>query len=248
MLIIPAIDLRAGKCVRLVEGRLDRETVYSDNPMAVARIWEGNGARLLHVVDLDGAFAGSPKNLETINSIIEAISIPVQVGGGIRDIPTIDRLLQMGVSRVILGTVAIRNPELVQEACDRFGDRIVVGIDARDGKVAIEGWGLTAEKDALELVNEVSKMGIKRVIFTDISRDGTLKGPNLEAIKKLVTSAEIKVIASGGVSTIDDIKALNELKYLGIEGVIVGKALYAGTVSFEEALQVVNAERSTLSC
>lgn len=248
MLIIPAIDLRAGKCVRLVEGRLDRETIYSDNPMAVARIWEGNGARLLHVVDLDGAFAGSPKNLETISSIIEAISIPVQVGGGIRDIPTIERLLQMGVSRVILGTVAIRNPELVKEACDRFGERIVVGIDARDGKVAIEGWGLTAEKDALELVNEVSKVGIKRVIFTDISRDGTLKGPNLEAIKKLVTSAEVKVIASGGVSTIDDIKALNELKHLGVEGVIVGKALYAGTVDFEEALAIVNQERSALSC
>ena len=248
MLIIPAIDLRAGKCVRLVEGRLDRETIYSDNPMAVARIWEGNGARMLHVVDLDGAFAGSPKNLETISSIIEAISIPVQVGGGIRDIPTIERLLQMGVSRVILGTVAIRSPELVQEACDRFGERIVVGIDARDGKVAIEGWGLTAEKDALELVNEVSKVGIKRVIFTDISRDGTLKGPNLEAIKKLVTSAEVKVIASGGVSTIDDIKAINELKHLGVEGVIVGKALYAGTVDFEEALAVVNQERSALSC
>ncbi|WP_027363284.1 1-(5-phosphoribosyl)-5-[(5-phosphoribosylamino)methylideneamino]imidazole-4-carboxamide isomerase [Desulfotruncus alcoholivorax] len=248
MLIIPAIDLRAGKCVRLVEGRLDRETVYSDNPMAVARIWEGNGARLLHVVDLDGAFAGSPKNLETIASIIEAVRIPVQVGGGIRDIPTIERLLQMGVSRVILGTVAIRNPELVQEACDRFGERIVVGIDARNGKVAIEGWGLTAEKDALELVNEVCKMGIKRVIFTDISRDGTLKGPNLEAIKKLVTSAEVKVIASGGVSTIEDIRALNDLKHLGIEGVIVGKALYAGTVNFEEALEVVNEGRSALSC
>jgi len=163
MLIIPAIDLRAGKCVRLVEGKLDRETIYSDDPAAVARIWENSGASWVHIVDLDGAFAGSPRNLDTISSIISSINIPVQVGGGIRDLETVDKLLQMGVARVILGTVAIQKPLLVTEAVQRFGDQIVVGIDARDGKVAIEGWGLTAEKDVLELALEVSQVGVSKV-------------------------------------------------------------------------------------
>lgn len=248
MLIIPAIDLRAGKCVRLVEGKLDRETIYSDDPVAVARVWESSGAQLLHVVDLDGAFAGSPKNLDTIHDIIKAINIPVQVGGGIRDLSTIDKLLKIGVARVILGTVVIQDPMLVAEACSSFGsDRVVVGIDARNGKVAIEGWGLTAEKDALELAAEISTMGVNRVIFTDISRDGTLKGPNVQAIKKLALASNLKVIASGGVSTIKDIAALNELKPYGVEGVIVGKALYAGTVNIDEALTFTG-EKQSVSC
>ncbi|SFQ97271.1 1-(5-phosphoribosyl)-5-[(5-phosphoribosylamino)methylideneamino]imidazole-4-carboxamide isomerase [Desulfoscipio geothermicus] len=248
MLIFPAIDLREGKCVRLVEGKLDRETVYSDDPVAVARLWEASGAQWLHVVDLDGAFAGSPKNLDTIQEIISAINISVQVGGGIRDLATIERLLQMGVARVILGTVAIQNPALVAQACARFGsERIVVGIDARKGKVAIEGWGFTAEKDALELADEISRMGATRVVFTDISRDGTLKGPNLEAIKKLAQVSKLKVIASGGVSTIEDIAALNSLTPFGVEGVIVGKALYAGTVSLDEALNLA-AEKRSATC
>lgn len=239
MLIIPAIDLRAGKCVRLVQGQLEHMTVYSDDPVSVARTWEENGARYLHVVDLDGAFAGALKNSDIIGAIIGAVSIPVQVGGGIRDLQTVTDLLQMGVSRVILGTVCISNPELVAEASARFGERIVVGIDARDGKVAIEGWGLTAEKDALEMAGEVSRMGIKRVVFTDVSRDGTLKGPNLEATKKLAQATNLKVIASGGVSTIDDIIALSKLESMGVEAVIVGKALYAGTVNFDKALAML---------
>lgn len=247
MLIIPAIDLRAGKCVRLVEGKLDRETIYSDDPAAVARIWENSGAQLLHIVDLDGAFAGSPRNLDTISSIIASINIPVQLGGGIRDLDTIDRLLQMGVARVILGTVAIQKPALVADAVERFGDRIIVGIDARNGKVAIEGWGLTAEKDVQELAGEVSRMGVTRVIFTDISRDGTLKGPNLEAVKKLALASKMKIIASGGVSTLKDIEALKTLESHGVEGVIVGKALYAGTVDIFDALAVAEEKRS-ISC
>ncbi len=243
MLIIPAIDLRAGKCVRLVEGKLDHETIYSDDPIAVARVWQGSGARFLHVVDLDGAFAGSPRNLDTIQEIIKAVKIPVEVGGGIRDLPTVERLLQLGVARVILGTAAIQNPALVFQACERFGsESIVVGIDARDGKVAIEGWGLTAGKDALELADEIHQLGITRIVFTDISRDGTLKGPNLEAIKKLALSCKVKVIASGGVSTIADIAALNELAPLGVEAVIIGKALYAGTLNIEEALALAGGE------
>ncbi|MCL2337870.1 MAG: 1-(5-phosphoribosyl)-5-[(5-phosphoribosylamino)methylideneamino]imidazole-4-carboxamide isomerase [Firmicutes bacterium] len=247
MLIIPAIDLRAGKCVRLVEGKLDHETVYSDDPAAVARAWEDSGAQCLHLVDLDGAFAGAPKNLATINNIINAIQIPVQLGGGIRDLDTVDMLLQMGVSRVILGTMAIQKPALVAEALERFGERILVGIDARDGKVAIEGWGLTAEKDVQSLAMEVSRMGVSRVIFTDISRDGTLKGPNLEAIKKLALACKIKVIASGGVSTIQDIEALKRLEPYGVEGVIIGKALYAGTVNILDALELAE-ERRIASC
>ncbi|MCG8403150.1 MAG: 1-(5-phosphoribosyl)-5-[(5-phosphoribosylamino)methylideneamino]imidazole-4-carboxamide isomerase [Firmicutes bacterium] len=247
MLIIPAIDLRAGKCVRLVEGKLDRETIYSDDPVAVACVWENSGAQLLHVVDLDGAFAGSPRNLDTVSSIIESIDIPVQVGGGIRDLDTVDRLLQMGVQRVILGTVAIQNPLLVAEAVSRFRDRIVVGIDARNGKVAIEGWGLTAEKDVQEMAADVSGMGVTRIIFTDISRDGTLKGPNLEAVKKLALSSNLKIIASGGVSTIKDIEALKTLEPMGVEGVIVGKALYAGTVDIFDALAVAEQTR-LISC
>ncbi|KAF1086426.1 1-(5-phosphoribosyl)-5-((5-phosphoribosylamino)methylideneamino) imidazole-4-carboxamide isomerase [Sporotomaculum syntrophicum] len=243
MLIIPAIDLRAGKCVRLVEGKLENETIYSDDPVAVARVWQESGARYLHVVDLDGAFAGSPRNLDTIQEIIKAVDMPVEVGGGIRDLPTIEKLLGLGVSRVILGTAAIQNPDLVSQACAHFGsEAIVVGIDARDGKVAIEGWGLTAEKDALELADEIHQLGVSRVVFTDISRDGTLKGPNLEAIKKLTLSCKVKVIASGGVSTIEDIAALNELAPLGVEGVIIGKALYAGTVNIKEALALAGGE------
>lgn len=237
-MIIPAIDLRAGKCVRLVEGRPELETVYADDPVAVARAWERQGARWLHLVDLDGAFSGTPKNLDVIERIISAVSLPVQVGGGIRELKTIERLLEMGVARVILGTVAILRPELVAEACARYGERIVVGIDARDGKVAIEGWGVTSEKDAVELAADMYELGVRRVVFTDIWRDGTLKGPNLKAIEEMARSTRMKIVASGGVSTVDDIRALKQLEPLGVEAVILGKALYAGTVSLSEALQI----------
>jgi len=246
MLIIPAIDLRAGKCVRLVEGRLDRETVYSDEPATVAKLWEKMGAKHLHVVDLDGAFTGTPKNLDVISEIIKSVSIPVQIGGGIRDITTVDKLLELGASRVILGTVAIINPELVEECCTKYGDRIVLGIDARNGKVAIEGWGLTAEKEAVELALEMKEKGIERIIFTDIWRDGTLKGPNLDAIRDITTSTNLKMIASGGISTIKDIRSLKEMESLGVEGVIVGKALYAGTVDLQEALAIAREEKACI--
>lgn len=242
MLIIPAIDLRAGKCVRLVKGRLDRETVYSDDPAAMAKLWEKLGAPRLHVVDLDGAFSGRPKNLDTITEIVRAVNIPVQVGGGIRDLDIAQALFDLGVERVILGTVVIQHPDLVAEACTRFGDRIIIGIDARDGKVAIEGWGVTAEKGATELAEDMRRSGAQRVIFTDIRRDGTLQGPNLKAIEDLVKETKMKVIASGGVSTADDIRALKKLEPLGVEGVIVGKSLYAGTVKLEEALSIAREE------
>lgn len=248
MLIIPAIDLREGKCVRLVEGRLDRETVYSDDPVAVARLWEDQGARWLHVVDLDGAFSGSPQNLDMISNILMAVRIPVQAGGGIRDMAVIEELLHLGVSRVILGTAAIINPVLVAEACRRFGESVVVGIDARNGKVAIEGWGVTAEKNTLELAAEMKSLGVERVVFTDIWRDGTLKGPNLAAIEEVARATGMKIIASGGVSTAADLHALKTLEPIGVEAVIMGKSLYAGTVTMREALAIARGEVEERVC
>lgn len=244
MLIIPAIDLREGKCVRLVEGRLDQETVYSDDPVAMAALWQAQGGRMLHVVDLDGAFSGAPKNLEVIREILDAVNIPVQVGGGIRDLETIERLLELGAARVILGTVAILKPQLVSDACARFGEAVLVGIDGRNGRVAIEGWGVTVDKGTIELAREMKDLGIKRVVFTDIRRDGTLQGPNLEATGELARATGLKVVASGGVSTADDLRSLKKLESTGVDSVIMGKALYAGTVTMSEALAIAAGEEA----
>lgn len=238
MLVIPAIDLREGKCVRLVEGRLDQETVYSDDPAAMAAFWQSLGARMLHVVDLDGAFAGAPKNLEVLKEILAAVEIPVQVGGGIRNMETIDRLLGMGVARVILGTVAISQPELVSEACAKYGEAVLVGIDGRNGQVAIEGWGLTVEKGTVELALEMKQLGVQRIVFTDIRRDGRLIGPNLEATGQLAKATGLKVVASGGVSTLNDLRSLRDMESLGVDSVIMGKALYSGAIDLREALAV----------
>ncbi len=238
MLVIPAIDLREGKCVRLVEGRPEQETVYSDNPVAMATMWQEQGARMLHVVDLDGAFSGTPKNLKVIREILAAVNIPVQVGGGIRSMEAIERLLDLGATRVILGTVAILEPQLVAESCARYGEAVLVGIDGRNGRVAIEGWGVTVDKDTVELAHEMKSLGVKRVVFTDIRRDGTLKGPNLNATGELARVTGLKVVASGGVSTVDDLRALKKLEPLGVDSVIMGKAIYAGTVKMSEALAI----------
>lgn len=238
MLIIPAIDLRAGRCVRLVEGRPEQETVYSRDPVAVACRWQEQGAKWLHVVDLDGAFAGVPKNLDIIKEILAGVDIPVQVGGGIREIDVVDRLISLGVSRVILGTAAVLKPQLVAEACARYGDSVLVGIDGRDGRVAVEGWGVTVEKNTVDLALEVKAMGVKRVVFTDIWRDGTLRGPNLPATAELARATGLKVIASGGVSNANDLREIKKLEQYGVEAVILGRALYAGAVSLKEALSI----------
>ncbi|AVX19399.1 MAG: 1-(5-phosphoribosyl)-5-[(5-phosphoribosylamino)methylideneamino]imidazole-4-carboxamide isomerase [Bacillota bacterium] len=239
MLIIPAIDLREGKCVRLVEGKVENETIYSHDPVAVALGWQELGARMLHLVDLDGAFTGKPYNRTCIEAIVREVKIPVQLGGGIRSLETIEELLNLGVNRVILGTVAINQPALVREAIQRFGEEaIVVGIDAKDGLVAIEGWEATVEKTVGQLAREMVEIGVKRVVFTDVRRDGTLKGPNLDSIAALARESGLRVIASGGVATLADLQALKELESLGVEAVIVGKALYAGTVNLSEALEV----------
>jgi phosphoribosylformimino-5-aminoimidazole carboxamide ribotide isomerase len=244
MLIIPAVDLREGKCVRLVEGQLDQETIYSDDPVAMAAHWQTKGAQMLHVVDLDGAFSGSPKNLSVISDILSVVTIPVQVGGGIRNMQSVELLLELGAARVILGTSAILNPELVSEACSRYGDAILVGIDGRNGRVAIEGWGVTVEKGTIELACEMKNLGINRVVFTDIRRDGTLQGPNFEAISEFARATGLKVIASGGVSTPDDLRTLKKLEPLGVDSVIMGKALYAGTVNISEALAIAAGEEA----
>jgi len=242
MIVFPAIDIRGGKCVRLVEGRFDAETVFADNPLDMARRWVREGAEFLHVVDLDGALAGRPVNLEAVKNIARAINIPLQLGGGIRTMESIEAILASGVTRVILGSVAVKQPELVKQACEKFGDRIVVGIDARDGQAAVEGWGVSGGVGAEELAARMAAAGVARIIFTDISRDGTLTGVNLAATSNLAKAAGIPVIASGGVNSIKDISALKAVQADGVEGVIIGKALYTGAITLAEAIRVANGE------
>lgn len=242
MLVIPAIDLRDGRCVRLLQGQRERETVYSTDPVAVALAWQDAGARWLHVVDLDGAFTGQPQNQALVGAIARAVQIPVQVGGGIRDEGTVEAMLNLGVARVILGTKAATDPDLLAHLVARLGTRIVVGIDCRDGVVAVQGWEAFAGETGIALGRKVKALGVERVIFTDISRDGTLHGPNTEAIAGFCTATRLKVIASGGVSTLDDIRALKRLVFLGVEGVIVGRALYERAFTLQEALAVAEEE------
>jgi phosphoribosylformimino-5-aminoimidazole carboxamide ribotide isomerase len=225
--VIPAIDILGGKCVRLKQGRYENPVVYSLDPVEVAKKWESEGAHRLHVVDLDGARSGSPENLETIKSIIKEVKIPVQVGGGMRTFSIISELLNFGADRIVLGTTAIKNPNLLTSLCEKFDDHIAVAIDAKGHYAASEGWMYVTKKDVLTLAKEAVGLGVRRFIYTDISRDGMLEGPNLEAISDFASSVEVPVIASGGISSREDIEKLKEL---GLEGCIVGKALYEGKV------------------
>lgn len=236
MLILPAIDLRGGNCVRLVKGDFKQETIYSEHPEEIALRWEEGGAEFLHVVDLDGALAGEPQNMDAIKRILQAVKIPVEVGGGIRSMESIDRLLSIGVSRVILGSVAVHKEELVQEACSSYGNRIVVGIDAKKGIVATDGWEKSGDISAVELAKKLGTFGLKTIIYTDISRDGTLSGVNVTETAHLARASGIKVIASGGVKSISDIEELKKRECDGIIGVIVGKSIYEGTLSLTEAI------------
>lgn len=239
MLIIPAIDLKEGKCVRLEQGLMDKATVYSDDPGATARHWEAQGAELLHVVDLNGAFAGVPKNLDAIKAIRAAVKIPIEVGGGIRDMATIRTLVSIGIERIILGTAAIENPAFVQEACGEFPDKIIVGIDARDGLVAIKGWVEVTKVKAIDLALRMQDYGVIAIIYTDIKRDGMLTGPNIEATQALARALQIPVIASGGVHTMKDIENLLTVRHSGVSGVITGKAIYSGSLNLKEAITFV---------
>ena len=236
MIILPAIDLKEGRCVRLEQGLMNKDTVYNDNPAAQALQWQEQGGEFLHIVDLDGAFAGVPKNKAAIQAIVEAISIPSELGGGIRDLATIEAYLALGVSRVILGTVAKENPALVADACKKFPGQIVVGIDAKDGLVAVRGWADVTEKRASEMAKEMEGFGVAAIIYTDIARDGMLQGPNIEATKNLAESISIPVIASGGLSSLDDIRRLIAIESSGVTGVIAGKAIYSGAIDLRAAV------------
>lgn len=239
MEVIPAIDLLDGKCVRLYQGDYAQSEVFNDNPAEVAKSWLEQGATRLHVVDLDGAKAGKTSNLKAIEAIVKAVSIPIQVGGGLRDRSSVAQLLNIGVQRAILGTVAVEQPELVSELANSFPGQIVVGIDARNGKVATRGWLETSEVLATDLAQDMLTRGAAAIIYTDIHRDGTLAGPNLEALRELANGVKIPVIASGGVSSLTDLLSLLALESLGVTGAIVGRAIYTGDVNLKEAIQAV---------
>ncbi len=238
MHIIPAVDIKGGRCVRLSQGKADQETVYSEDPLAVANDWDEQGARIIHVVDLDGAFDGKPVHADLIKNIIYNSSVDIQIGGGIRTLDAIKTYVDAGAYRVILGTVAQKDPDFVKQACEQFPGKIMVGIDARDGMVAIKGWVEVTDQKAADLAKAMEPLGVAGFIFTDISRDGMMQGPNLESIKSFAENTSLPVIASGGVSQPEDISALIALKTQGLSGIIIGKALYDKRVDFKQALQL----------
>ena len=234
MIVIPAIDLKGGRCVRLVQGKASAETVFSDDPVAVAERWESEGARRLHVVDLDGAFGGGPAQMALIHKIARAVSIPLEVGGGLRTMEHVEAVLETGVRWAIVGTRAALDPGFLGDVCRRFGDRIIVGLDASDGRVAVDGWTRVLELEAVTLARDAAAAGACTIIYTDIARDGTQTGPNVRSTEALARAAKIPVIASGGVGSLEDIRQLAAIP--GIDGVIVGRALYTGAVSLRAAL------------
>ena len=236
MIIYPAIDIRGGRCVRLTEGRFDAETVFADDPAEMALKWAGLGAEFLHLVDLDGALAGEGKNVPVIERILQSVSIPVQLGGGIRNLETIEKLLSLGVTRLILGSAAVKNPQLVEEACKKYPGHIAVGIDAKNGEVAIEGWGKGSGVAATELAKKMAAYGVETIIYTDISRDGMLSGVNVEATAALARACGVPIIASGGVASLEDIRRVKAVEADGVQGCIIGKAIYTGAVDLKAAL------------
>ena len=236
MIIYPAIDIRGGRCVRLTEGRFDAETVFADDPAEMALKWAGMGAEFLHLVDLDGALAGEGKNVPVIERILQSVNIPVQLGGGIRNLETIEKLLALGVTRLILGSAAVKNPQLVEEACKKYPGHIAVGIDAKNGEVAIEGWGKGSGVAATELAKQMAAYGVETIIYTDISRDGMLSGVNVEATAALARACGVPIIASGGVASIEDIRRVKAVEADGVQGCIIGKAIYTSAVDLKEAL------------
>ncbi|MBB1089971.1 1-(5-phosphoribosyl)-5-[(5-phosphoribosylamino)methylideneamino]imidazole-4-carboxamide isomerase [Rhodopseudomonas pseudopalustris] len=244
MILFPAIDLKNGQCVRLEQGDMARATVFNLDPAAQARSFAAQGFQYLHVVDLDGAFAGKPVNAQAVESMLQVVSMPVQLGGGIRDLNTVEGWLAKGISRVIIGTAAVRDPALVKEAAKKFPGRVAVGLDARDGKVAVEGWAESSQVTALEIAQRFEDAGVAAIIFTDIARDGLLKGINWEATIALAEAVSIPVIASGGLASIDDVKALLSPRAKKLEGAIAGRALYDGRLDPAEALALIDAARA----
>jgi len=237
MLLIPAIDLKDGQCVRLKQGDMDQSTVFGEDPAAMARNWVNKGARRVHLVDLNGAFAGKPKNEQAIRAILKEVGseVDVQLGGGIRDLDTIERYLDAGLRYVIIGTAAVKNPGFLQDACTAFGGHIIVGLDAKDGKVATDGWSKLTGHEVVDLGKKFEDYGVEGIIYTDIGRDGMLSGINIEATVKLAQALSIPVIASGGLSNMDDIRQLCDVEDEGVEGVICGRSIYSGDLDFEAA-------------
>ncbi|XUW99824.1 MAG: 1-(5-phosphoribosyl)-5-[(5-phosphoribosylamino)methylideneamino]imidazole-4-carboxamide isomerase [Dehalogenimonas sp.] len=242
--IIPAIDIRGGRCVRLVQGDYSRETVYSDNPVDMALKWQSMGAPRLHIVDLDGAAAGEMINFSVISQIAQATQVPVQLGGGIRDIGHIKKLLSAGIDRVILGTAAVENPALVQEACGKYAESIIVSLDARNGKMAVKGWKEETDLPVLSFARQMMGLGVRRFVFTDISRDGMLTEPNFTALFDLMQAIKAPVIASGGIASISHLQIL---KLVGAEGAILGKSIYSGAIDLRQALKTIDKSQFPIS-
>ncbi len=242
MLIIPAIDIKEGRCVRLTEGRFEDVEIFSDDPVMMAVKWADKGAKMLHVIDLDGARYGKLTNISLLEQIVKKVNVPVQVGGGIRHYKEVKRLVALGVNRIILGTILWKDKPLAKRLFEDFPEQIIAGIDARDGHVAIEGWQNIAPVDALDFASEMEKLGVRRIIYTDIKRDGTLMGPNILNIEKMVKKLNIPLIVSGGIASLNDIKELKKFEALGIEGIIIGKALYKGSILLEETIKLVVSE------
>ncbi|MCE5300992.1 MAG: 1-(5-phosphoribosyl)-5-[(5-phosphoribosylamino)methylideneamino]imidazole-4-carboxamide isomerase [Spirochaetia bacterium] len=241
MQIIPAIDIRKGKCVRLIMGDVRDETVYSKEPVDVAKLWQVNGARLIHVVDLDGALTGTPKNIDIILKIAKSLKIKIEVGGGIRDEEIIKKYIKADVKRVILSTSALAQDGFLEKMIEKYKDRIVVGVDAKDGKIAVKGWRDVTNVNTIDFIKDLEKRGVKTIIYTDINRDGVLKGPNIKGVVKVLKHTRMRVIVSGGVTNLKNVQRIMELdkKYGNIEGIIVGKAIYTGAMDLKEAIRLV---------
>ena len=240
MIIFPAVDIRNGKCVRLLQGRVEEETIYFEDPVAVAQQWESEGAEWLHLVDLDGAMSSGADNRALAKKIFKTVRIPVQFGGGVRQMSDLQDLLEAGAGRVILGTAAVSAADFLSNALARFSMRVVVGLDAKDGFVATQGWSQVGKLEALPFARMLSERGVQRIVYTDISKDGTLTGPNLEATRRVAEASGLKVIASGGISSLADLSRLKQLEPYGVEGTIIGKALYEGKFSLKEALRCIS--------
>ena len=240
MIIIPAVDIKGGKCVRLEQGLMNKETIFSDHPEEMALLWERKGAERLHLVDLDGAVRGKPLNKRAIKNVIDAVSIPVELGGGIRDLDTIEEYINLGIDHIIIGTVAYKNPDLVEEACKRYSGKIIVAIDSKDNYVSVEGWTEPTSIIAIDLAKRFEDIGIAALIYTDIKRDGMRRGPNIDGIREFAKGINVGVIAAGGISSIKDIEDLLPLEEDGVSGIITGRALYDGSLKLEEAMDIIN--------